>query len=116
MDKKLHILQHSLGMDQYGRRAWARNQFCTGPGSDDFDCCRELAELGLMFDHGPLELCGGQHIFTVTSAGLAYAVVHSEEPPKLTRGQKRYREYLAVSDYYDSFGHWLKSKEKPTGT
>ena len=37
MDSKLHILQHSLGLDKYGDGNQYRNHFVTGPGSTDFD-------------------------------------------------------------------------------
>lgn len=110
MDKRLQILQHSLGLDQYGRGTRYRNHFCTGPGSDDFDDCRALAEQGLMIDHGLRERFGGAHLFSVTPEGDDYIAQHSPKPPKLTRSQKRYLEYLQVADHFESFGDWLKYK------
>jgi len=38
--KQLEILQHSLGVDQYGRGEMYRNHFCAG--ADDEPACREL--------------------------------------------------------------------------
>lgn len=108
MDKKLHILQHSLGLDQYGRGIRYRNHYCTGPESDDFADCRALAEQGLMIDHGPRKMFGGAHLFSVTPEGDDYISQHSPAPPKLTRGQQRYRDYLKVADCFESFGDYLK--------
>lgn len=110
MSNKLHILQHSLGLDQYGRGKRYRNHFCTGPGSSDFADCQSLAEQGLMIDHGPGKWSGDMHLFSVTAEGDDYVVRHSPPPPKLTRSQKRYLEYLKVADCFESFGHWLKYK------
>ena len=63
--EQLHILQHSLGVDQYGQ--------------------------------GEI----------VTESGKAAVRCESPKPPKLTRSQKRYREFLN-EDCGASFGEWLK--------
>lgn len=110
MDSKLQILQHSLGLDQYGQGTRYRNHFCTGPESTDFAACRTLTEQGLMIDHGPRKMFDGMHLFSVTEAGDDYIAQHSPKPPKLTRGQQRYRDYLEVADCFESFGQWLKHK------
>lgn len=104
--EQLHILQHSLGVDRYGRGDQYRNHFCTGPESKDFDLCNELVALELMRDGGPRKVMGGMHVFTVTPAGIDAVAFQSPEPPKLTRSQKRYREYLAA-DCGFSFAEWL---------
>ncbi len=44
--RQLEILQHALGVDEYGRGQMYRNHFCAG-GSDE-DICRELVALGYM--------------------------------------------------------------------
>lgn len=105
--KLLHILQHSLGLDEYGRGTRYRNHFCTGPGSKDFAMCQELAEQGLMVAHGPRKIMGGDHLFAVTTAGDDAVREHSPKPPKLSRSQRRYLAYLEVADCYDSFKHYL---------
>ena len=105
----LHILQHSLGLDQYGRGKAYRNHFVTGPGSDDFDTCVALAEAGLMKGYGERgALTGGDHLFGVTDAGRRFVREHSPRPPKLTRSQRRYREFLDA-DCGLTFGEYLKS-------
>ena len=106
--KLLHILQHSLGLDEYGRGTRYRNHFCTGPGSKDFEYCQTLAEQGLMVDHGPRKMFAGDHLFEVTAAGDDAVRECSPKPPKLTRSQKRYRAYLEVADCYVDFKHYLK--------
>lgn len=107
----LHILQHSLGVDQYGNGNQYRNHFCTGPGSDDFGACNELCALGFMRDRGPQTLTGGDHYFTVTVAGIAAMMIHSPESPKVTRAKQRYQDYLNA-DTGISFAEWIKSKKK----
>lgn len=116
----LRILQHALGRDEYGRCPGRRpeyqdyrNHFCAGEGSPDFALCREAVAQGLMREHAPREISGGDYIFTVTDAGKAYIAQHSPPEPKLTAGQKRYQRWLAVADVYGgTFGDWLKSQGK----
>jgi hypothetical protein len=48
---------------------------------------------------------------TVTEAGKTAMVMESPKPPKLTRGQQRYREFLHA-DTGESFGQWLKDRSK----
>jgi hypothetical protein len=104
----LHILQHSLGLDDHGQGRAYRNHYVTGPACDGFDDCRTLAEAGLMKDHGPRgELTGGMHCFTVTDAGRAAVADQSPPRPKLTRSQRMYREYLEA-DCGVTFIEYLK--------
>ncbi|MEK9505132.1 hypothetical protein [Gaopeijia maritima] len=103
----LQILQHALGLDQYGRGTGYRNHFVTGPGSKDWDDCRALTEAGLMEMRGGSELSGGDAVFHVTDRGRAAVRAHSPEPPRLTRSQRRYARYLAM-DTGMPFGEWLR--------
>jgi len=103
----LHILQHSLGADRYGRGTQYRNRFVTGPGSDDFAKCNELTQLGFMFDHGPQPMTGGMHCFTVTETGKSEMREHSPQPPKLSRSQQRYQQFLEGGGFM-KFGEWLR--------
>jgi hypothetical protein len=105
----LHILQHSLGVDKFGQGRQYRNHFCTGPGSKDYDDCKSLVAAGLMAEHPGSELTGGDNLFTVTPAGIDYVALHSPPVPpeqKLTRSQRRYRQYLASNCDW-SFAEWL---------
>lgn len=110
-ERDLEILQHSLGLDEYGRGREYRNHFATGPGSADFETCRSLAERGLMQDHGAGAMYGGSHCFTVTDAGRAFVREHSPTPPKLTASQRRYQDYLAEDGDLE-FGEWLKIRTR----
>jgi len=94
----LHILQHSLGLDQCGRGDSYRNHFVTGEGSDDFRTCMALLDAGLMRMSVRKAWLGGMDTFFVTDAGKAYVAEHSPPPPKLTASQRRYREWLDISD------------------
>lgn len=109
MDKRLHILQHALGLDQYGHGIQYRNHFCTGSGSTDFDDCRALVADGLMTERAGNALSGGDSVFQVTPAGIDYVALSSPQrppEPKLTRSQKRYRAWLKA-DCGLSFAEWL---------
>lgn len=111
MDAKiLHILQHSLGLDQYGRGDQYRNHFVTGEGSIDHPICTEAVERGLMeCRRKGYELYGGDDVFAVTPAGKQWMAENSPRPPKLTRAQARYQDYLDA-DSCESFGEWLRRK------
>jgi hypothetical protein len=108
----LHILQHAIGRDAYGRQTKNggedyRNHFVAGV--DDVITCREAVTMGLMAEHVATPISGGEPWFHVTDAGKAYITEHSPEPPKLTRGQQRYQRYLIESDYTgETFGDWIK--------
>lgn len=106
--RQLEILQHALGVDQYGRGQQYRNHYCAG-GEDVADCA-ELVALGYMrsFQGGamlPYYNC------IVTDEGRAAMLRESPAPPKLTRSQKRYRKWIS-EDSGLKFGEWLKRKPR----
>lgn len=103
----LHILQHALGLDQHGQGTSNRNHFVTGPDSVDFDACTALVDAGLMTRRPDNALTGGDDLFTVTDAGRQHVRATSPKPPKLTRGQRRWRAYCAA-DSSLTFGQWLR--------
>lgn len=103
--EQLHVLQHSLGVDKYGQGAMHRNHFCAG--GKDVELCRSLAALGFMIERPASELTGGDPLFHVTATGKHAVRNESPKPPKLTRGQRRYREFLHA-DTGRRFGEWLK--------
>lgn len=111
---QLHILQHSLGLDQYGRGREYRNRFVTGPGSKDWDDCQTLVSGACMHDHGPMAITGGMHCFQVTDRGRMKMHEQSPEPPKVSKSKKRYHDWLEVADCYPDwgFGDWLKACQK----
>jgi hypothetical protein len=106
--RQLEILQHTLGVDQYGRiprgfTDYTRNHFCAGLA--DERTCRELIAIGLMQQHAttswlPYFNC------SATDAGKAMVHLESPAPPKLTRSQKRYRDYLDA----ERVGYQLSTK------
>lgn len=108
---QLQILQHTLGLDEYGRGTMYRNRFVTDAGGKDHPICMTLVDLGFMTRRANVELFGGADIFTVTEIGKRAAVAESPAPPKLTAGQQRYRAYLAADSCW-SFGDWLKMKSR----
>ena len=111
MEGELHILQHALGLDEYGRGTMYRNRFVTGAGSIDHPACLALVEQGFMTRRANVELFGGDDIFTVTDAGKIAVVANSPVPPKLTPSQQRYQAYLDA-DSSETFGDWLKMKSR----
>lgn len=110
-DPTLHILQHALGLDDYGQGTYYRNRYVATADSEDFRRCQGHVAAGRMVRHGPSDLFGGgqSYCFVVTDAGKRYVKEQSPSPPRLTRSQKRYREYLLM-DSGLKFGEWLRSE------
>lgn len=107
--RQLEILQHSLGVDEYGRGQQYRNFFCAGEG--DEDVCRELIALGFMRQHRTTEVYPYLNC-SVTNEGRRAMFACSPKPPRLTRAQRRYQEWLRIADVYDiTFGEWLKRQK-----
>ena len=108
--EQLHVLQHALGVDEYGQGKQYRNHFCAG--ADDEAVCRELVDMGYMetFERPYLSY----YNCMVTEAGKAAMAAESPKPPKLTRSQVRYRLFLS-HDSGMGFGEWLKvyGKDQP---
>lgn len=110
--EQLHILQHSLGLDEYGRGTKYRNRFVCDPNTE----MEELVAMGLMRCRGLLSFADGMHCYYVTPAGEAAIAAESPKPPKVSRGRQRYLRWLEVADCYPdmNFGDWLKlPKETP---
>lgn len=110
--EELHLLRHSLGLDDTGRGKQYRNYFVTGPGGADFAKLKELEARGMVTDHGPRELTGGMHTFCVTPAGVLIAAT----PDPLTRekrGRRVYRYWLSISDLFpdSTFRDFLTAPE-----
>jgi hypothetical protein len=105
---RLHILQHALGLDAHGQGSAHRNHFVIGPGDSDHRECVALVADGLMTRRTGSDLTGGDDLFTVTEAGRAFVAEHSPSPPRLTRGQERYRRFLNA-DSGMTFGEWIKA-------
>lgn len=109
MKEHLHILQHSIGVDKYGRGQEYRNYYAVGPECPAYHDCMKLCEAGLMEDNGQSGFSGGMHYFSVTRLGKKFVAENSEVPPKLTRSQKRYERWLKVADAVQmTFGEWIK--------
>lgn len=116
---QLHILQHSLGCDQYGRvdRLYRdegdgafghyRNRYVSDPDAD----LTALVEMGYLADHGGYDVAGGMHYYRVTKEGLAKMRELSPAPPKVSRGRQRYLDFLS-EDGSLTFGEWLKARTK----
>lgn len=105
----LDIMQHALGLDEYGRReknGTDRNRYVTDAGVPEIDA---MVAAGLMGDLGAVKFTGGMHCYYVTDAGRAYVREHSPAPPKLTRSQRRYEQWLDA-DCGMRFGDWLKMR------
>ncbi len=107
--RQLEILQHALGVDQHGQGEMYRNHFCAGVG-DEPDC-RELVAMGYMYVFRPNASPYPYYNCAVTDAGKAAMLAESPKPPKLTRGQRRYRQFLAA-DCGLGFGEWLRCSRK----
>lgn len=105
---QLEILQHSLGVDKCGQGEMYRNHFCAG--GDDEPICRELVALGYMVQH-PTTKWLPYFNCSVTDEGKRAMLAESPAPPKLTKAQKRYRDFLKA-DTGMSFIEWLKESAR----
>lgn len=116
---QLHIVQHALGCDLFGRTTYKgrdegdgcfefhRNRYVA---DSDADLCALLAQ-GLLQDHGAVACYGGMHCYTVTREGVAAMRRESPAPPRVSRAARRYEAFLAA-DSGLSFRDWLKAKHK----
>lgn len=107
--EELHILQHSLGVDQYGRGQMYRDHFVTGEGSVDHPICMALTEGGYMRRWPAVDLYGGSDLFRVTQQGREAVMAYSPAPPKVSRSKQRYLDYLNAESSL-TFGEWIKAR------
>jgi hypothetical protein len=115
-DQSLHILQHALGLDDYGQGRMYRNRYVIGEGGDTWDLWMAHVEAGRAVRHEPRAIFGGDdsYCFMVTEAGKAFVREHSPKPPKVSPAKQRYLNWLRVADCYPdmSFGDWLKARKE----
>lgn len=108
--KQDDVLMHTLGLRIDDDGDSYRNHYVTGS-----EPCAEILALvagGLMEEtRRPEFLNVNDRNYRVTDLGKARALsARSRRRPKLTRGQKRYRDWLAISDAYPdlTFGKFLR--------
>lgn len=112
MEKELlHILQHSLGLDEYGQGNQYRNHFVAG--GDDARKCRELVAIGFMQERKDNGLTGGSPWFSVTTQGIDAVALESPAPPKVSKSKQRYRRFLEYGDSFDSFLDFCRWDAEP---
>lgn len=103
----LEVLQHALGLDEYGRGKITRNRFVSGQGDTYYATCATLVSQGLMIKVSVNKVfTGGDDCFMVTEEGQLFVRKESPSAPKLTRSQKNYRAFLSA-DTGGSFKEWL---------
>ncbi len=98
MGDLLHILQHSLGVDAFGRGEQYRNRFVTGEGSIDHPICMEAVERGFMTRHAGNALTGDMDLFLVTDEGRAFVAETSPKPDRKQLARDRYSRFLDLSE------------------
>jgi len=118
-EQELHILQHSLGCDEFGESAtrhkdegdgcfeYYRNRYV----SDPTDVLTAMVGKRLLENLGPVAMYGGMNFYRVTAFGVGSMKQHSK---KLTPSKRRYRDYLNA-DSGMSFGEWLKRRGRCDG-
>ena len=88
-DESLHVLQHALGLDDYGQGKAYRNHYVCGPGHDGYELCMAHVEAGRMIRHEPYGIFRGTtYCFQVTDAGKRWVREKSPEPTKRKRRAK----------------------------
>lgn len=113
-ERILSILQHSLGVDKFGRGTQYREHFVTGEGSIDYPICMEAERLGLMTRHAGNALTGEMDLFLVTDAGRAFVAEHSPRPDRRQKARDRYSRFLDISDVMPdlTFGDFLRREKE----
>lgn len=109
---RLNILQHTMGLDEFGRGNKYRNHFVSCKGHHD------QPEIDIMVSEGLMEkvlgihpeLLGGKdsHCFRVTRKGERYIEENSPKPPRLTKAQQRGARWREFGDMFDSFRDFLR--------
>ena len=107
----LHILHHSLGLNEYGQGKQYRNHFVAG--GEDVLKCRELVSLGHMQERKDNGLTGGSPWFSVTRQGINAVSQESPKPPKVSRSKQRYQRFLEYGECFDSFIDYLRWDAEP---
>lgn len=106
-EKYYGLLHHTLGITNPEQDSY-RNFFEASDDHGDIDGLLLLCADGLMKEVKSPSFChDGSRTFVVTEIGKVVAHETRPKPPKLTRGQLRYRTYLR-SESDQSFGDWLK--------
>lgn len=117
MNSQIEILQHALGVGEYGDKASTRNHFVTGEGSADFKDCQALVAQGFMAVRSMAkELTGGDTCFVVTEEGRAHMLANRKPrppAPKLTKSQERYSRFLEYGDGFASFLDYCRWDAEP---
>ena len=104
--QKLHIIQHSLGLDQFGQGTFYRNHFVSDLGCDNYQILLSLVDDGLMTENKHLsgsDLTGGGSCFYVTEKGRLWVIENSPNPPKISKAKERYRRFLEYGECFESF-------------
>lgn len=105
--EQLQILQHSLGLDEYGQGESYRNYFVASEGHHDWENLLWLVAAAMMTRRAGNDLSGGGDVFHVTDAGKRAVIEHSPSRPKRTVAQERYDAWLET-DCGIPFGEWLR--------
>lgn len=94
---QLHILLHTLGLEDPTRVDSSRNHYVTGdPIEADI---LALVAAGLMEERPrPGFLADDDRVFVATLAGIRMAKSQRPKPPKLTRSQERFERFRRWSD------------------
>jgi len=74
--EQLHILRHSLGLNDSGEGREYRNHFATDAETKDGLDCQRLCALGLMRDTGTLAVWSHLRCYTVTGEGVDFVRAH----------------------------------------
>jgi len=109
-DRQLAMMRHALGFDCQGNGRRYRNHYC-GPQGEERKAWMELVDAGWATHKNLGPISGGDDTFWLTKPAIDYVCSKRPAPPKLTRSQKRYREFLDA-DSGMRFGEWLKGLGK----
>ena len=104
--QQLHIMQHSLGLNEHGLDSKGgtegyRNHYVASPGHYAWEDLMSLVDAGLMIKRSPNAVTDTW--FSVTDSGRAAVIQNSPPPPKVSRAKQRYQRFLDFGDSFNSF-------------
>jgi hypothetical protein len=113
--QQLHILQHTLGLNEYGEHQGKaegyRNHFCADEGHSSWGDLITLVDAGYMIKRYPCAVTNCW--FSVTELGREAVKKESPKPPKISKSKARYLRYLEMSDGFDSFIDFCRWDAEP---
>lgn len=115
LERQLAILQHSLGLNEFGEGSFFRNHFVVGPYGSDRENIKCLVNQSFMEKSPVLGALIGEdsECFHVTALGIDFVKKKSPTRARKTKSQQRGARWREYGDCFDSFRDFLKWDSLP---